>query len=60
MVEVSHLKNEPWQKTLAEKGQLSKIDYFLAIDNTEGSLSFEQAKERIQRISEMHKILGTA
>jgi uncharacterized phage-associated protein len=59
MVEVTHLKNEPWHKTLAQKGLYSKIDYLLAIDDTVDSLSLDQAKERICEISEMHEILGT-
>ena len=34
MIEVTHLPNEPWDKTLKEKGEFHPIDYFLAIDNT--------------------------
>jgi len=58
MIEVTHLKNEPWHKTLAQKGPFSKIDYLLAIDNTMDSLSLDQIKERICEISEMHDMLG--
>lgn len=59
MVEVSHLKNEPWDKTLKEKGPFQKIDYMLSIDDTEGSLSYDEAKERMEEILEVHQALGT-
>jgi uncharacterized phage-associated protein len=59
MIEVTHLKNEPWHKTLAQKGLFSKIDYFLAIDGAMDSLSLDEAKERMSEISEMHKMFGT-
>jgi uncharacterized phage-associated protein len=58
MIEVTHLKNEPWHKTLVQKGPFSKIDYLLAIDSTVDSLSLNQVKERISEISEMHEMLG--
>jgi len=58
MIEVSHLKNQPWDKTYREKGILEKIDFFLAIDNTIDSLSKEVAKERFEEIEEMKKIFG--
>ncbi len=59
MVEISHLKKEPWHKTLKEKGAFKKIDYILAIDTMENSLSYAEAKKRTQERSEMHKIFGT-
>jgi uncharacterized phage-associated protein len=59
MIEVSHLKNEPWHKTLVQKGLFSKIDYLLAIDSAIDSLSLDQVKERISEISEMNDMLGT-
>ena len=33
MIEITHLKNEPWYKTLVSKGEKSKIDYILAFDD---------------------------
>jgi len=60
MVEVSHLRNEPWDKTLKEKGPRQKIDYMLSIDDEENSLSYNEAKERMEEITEMHQIFGTA
>lgn len=59
MIEVTHLKNQPWHKTLTQKGPFSKIDYFLAVDNAKDSLSIDQIKERVREISEMHELLGT-
>ena len=59
MVEVTHLKNEPWHRTLKEKGAFEKIDYILAIDNMKDSLPYDEAKERMEEISEMHRVFGT-
>ena len=59
MVEVTHLKNEPWHRTLKEKGAFGKIDYILAIDNMKDNLPYDEAKERMEEILEMHRIFGT-
>lgn len=56
--EISHLKNEPWEKTLTEKGPKAHIDYFLAIDNDSKSLPLEVAKIRNSHLVEMQRILG--
>ena len=58
MVESSHLKNEPWDKTLHEKGEFKKIDYMLALDSEIISLPHDEAKERMDERSEMVKIFG--
>jgi uncharacterized phage-associated protein len=58
MVESTHLKNHPWDKTIKSKGKFQKIDYLLAIDDDKDSLSYEEAKERKEEIEEMHKIFG--
>lgn len=58
MVESTHLKNEPWDRTLKERGKYHKIDYMLSIDNIDNSLSASEARERREEISEMHKIFG--
>ena len=60
MVEVAHLHNEPWDKTIKEKGELQKIDYILAIDDTKESLSLEDARDRLEEICEMHRLFGVA
>ena len=59
MVEATHLKNEPWDKTLHEKGEGEKIDYLLSIDDDKDSLSYAEARERMEEISEMHEVFGT-
>jgi hypothetical protein len=58
MVESTHLKNEPWDRTLKEKGEFKKIDYMLAIDSDIVSMQYDEAKERLEERSEMHKIFG--
>lgn len=58
MIETTHLKNEPWDKTLKEKGEFQKIDYMLAVDSDIVSLPFDEAKERMEEISEVHKLFG--
>ncbi|MBW2033568.1 MAG: SocA family protein [Deltaproteobacteria bacterium] len=60
MVEISHLRQKPFDKTLRTKGKNQKIDYLLAIDDKdENSLEYEEAKERMDEIAEMHTIFGT-
>lgn len=58
MVESTHLKNEPWDRTLKQKGELEKIDYILALDSEIISLPHKEAKDRMQERSEMYKIFG--
>ena len=60
MVESTHFKNEPWDRTLKEKGELKKIDYMLAIDSDVVSLPYDEAMERMKERSEMLKIFGVA
>lgn len=59
MVEATHLKNQPWDKTLKGKGEFERIDYMLAIDDTKESLSPQEAERRNQELIEMHDIFGT-
>lgn len=58
MIESTHLKNEPWDRTLKEKGEFQKIDYMLAVDSDIVSLSFDEAHERMEEISEVRKLFG--
>ncbi|MDL2122845.1 MAG: SocA family protein [Deltaproteobacteria bacterium] len=58
MVESTHLKNEPWDRTLKEKGEFQKIDYLLSIDSELLSLSYNEARDRMEEISEVHKLFG--
>jgi uncharacterized phage-associated protein len=52
MSEISHLKNQPWDKTMKEKGPNTIIDYLLAIDD-DAKISIEDAKEAIKERQEM-------
>ncbi|MBW2616686.1 MAG: SocA family protein [Deltaproteobacteria bacterium] len=58
MVESTHLKKEPWDKTLREKGKFEKIDYMLAIDSEIVGLPHNEARERMEERSEMYRIFG--
>ena len=58
MVESTHLINEPWDRTLKEKGEFKKIDYMRAVDSDIVSLSYDEVKERTEERSEMVKIFG--
>lgn len=56
MIEVSHLPNMPWDKTIKTKGEKAEIDYFLALDDSKDSLSLEEVKERISEIQEVKSL----
>ena len=59
MVEISHLKNSPWQKTLDSKGKNKFIDYILAFDNDKDSLTLDQYKEFEEADDAIDTILST-
>ncbi len=50
--EISHLKNQPWYKTLKTKGEGKEIDYMLAIDD-EALIDEKEAKLRLIENEEM-------
>ena len=58
MVEVTHLKGLPWDRTLKSKGLNAKIDYMLALDGVKGQLDEEELKHRIEEREELRKVLG--
>ncbi len=58
MVESTHLKNEPWDRTLKEKGEFQKIDYMLSFDSDIVSLPYDEAKERVEEREEIYKLFG--
>ncbi len=58
IVEVSHLKNSPWRKTLETKGENKLIDYMLAFDNGKESLTLEQYEEIKETNEAMDAILS--
>jgi len=60
MIESTHLKNEPWDRTKKEKGLFCPIDYMLAVDGQDESLSPDEAKDRMKERREMFEIFGVA
>jgi len=52
--EISHFKNQPWDKTRKNLGVNKKIDYLLALDK-ESNISTEDAKEMMESRDEMLK-----
>ncbi len=55
MIEVTHLPNMPWDKTLKQKGEFAEIDYLLALDDSPDSLSLEEVLERLETAQEMRE-----
>ena len=58
MVEITHLKNQPWERTIKTKGFYKHIDYELALDASEDQLNPEIIKERQNEISEMERLFS--
>ena len=58
MTDSTHLHNSPWRKTLAEKGRSALIDYTLAFDDEDNSLSEEDYKERIELDKKTKELLA--
>jgi uncharacterized phage-associated protein len=58
MVEASHLPSHPWDKTINSKGEKAKIDYTLALDGSDSSLSLEEVLERLKDKEELKKALN--
>lgn len=58
IVEVTHLKNSPWDKTVKGKGKNKRIDYVLAFDNDPDSISPEEYKQRKEDNDEMDRLLS--
>lgn len=56
--EISHLPNQPWDRTKREKGLKKQIDYLFALDDSSDSLPYEVAKERHIEIQEMYTNYG--
>lgn len=56
IVETTHLPNMPWDKTIKKKGEDEEIDYFLALDDSEQSLSPNEVKERIHDSEEIKNL----
>jgi uncharacterized phage-associated protein len=52
MSEISHLKNQPWDRTIKQKGPNAIIDYMLAIDS-DAEITEADAKELLEEKREM-------
>jgi len=57
MTEITHLKNEPWHRTLKSKGEKAKIDFLLSLDKDK-RIDEELAKERLNLSLEMKELFG--
>ena len=57
MSEISHLKNQPWDITMKEKGENKPIDYLLAIDN-DSEVDIEVARDSLSEHFEIIKNLS--
>lgn len=57
MTEITHLKNEPWHRTLESKGEKAKIDYLLSLDK-DANISEDLARERLKLSQEMKQVFG--
>ena len=58
MVESTHLYNSPWHNTKKKKGLKQRIDYFLALDDSQESISYEDAYDRVNERHEMYRVFG--
>ena len=58
MKESSHRKGGPWDRTVKEKGLRQPIDYFMALDDSQSSLSYDEAAERVKERDEMYQAFG--
>ena len=58
MKESSHRKGGPWDRTVKEKGLQQPIDYFMALDDSQESLSRAEAVERVKERNEMYQAFG--
>ncbi len=52
MTEITHLKEQPWSKTIKEKGMSEEIDYSLVIDD-ESPISIEEAQNQYEEYLNM-------
>lgn len=52
ITEISHLKNTPWDRTIKEKGDRAKIDYWLALEEHSPSMADIMENVRDRKIIE--------
>lgn len=54
----SHRVGGPWDITVKEKGLQQPIDYFMTLDDSQDSLSRDEAVERVRERKEMYQTFG--
>jgi len=59
MVEISHLKNSPWDRTLKQQGEDAVIDYMLALDGGPSQLDEDEIRARLDEEKEETRLMGT-
>lgn len=57
MTEITHLRNQPWDRTLKTKGEKAKIDFLLSLDE-DAKIDEETARERQELSREMKRLFG--
>jgi uncharacterized phage-associated protein len=58
MTEITHLRNEPWHRTLESKGEKARIDFLLSLDK-DAKIDKDLAKERLKLSKEMKQLFGS-
>lgn len=59
MKDSTHMKYAPWDKTVREKGVFSEIDFLLALDDENNSLTPEIVKDKLQFDKENKEVLNS-
>lgn len=57
MTDATHLRNAPWDKTIKTKGINGEIDYMLALDDEDNSLTPQIVKDKIELDNENRELL---
>ncbi len=58
IIEISHIKNAPWDKTRKEKGKNAKINPLLALNGDKDTLTVEEVTETNQERDELLRVLN--
>lgn len=58
MKDSSHRVGGPWDMTVKKKGLQQPIDYFMALDDSQDSLTHDEAAERVREREEMYQAFG--
>ena len=58
MVEITHLKNSPWDRTLKKSGENTVIDYMLALDDGPAQLDIQEIQARLEEDAEEDRLMN--